>query len=128
MNTLIIVIHVVVCLVLILAVLLQSGKSADLAGAFGGAGSQTAFGSRGSASLLSKVTTICAIVFMFTSLGLWVMSAKGTRSVLSNEKAAPADKPAAVETKKDETQPPAAKTPDAQAQQKQEAPKPEEKK
>ncbi|MBN2266468.1 MAG: preprotein translocase subunit SecG, partial [Candidatus Aminicenantes bacterium] len=61
MSTLIIILHVIVCLILILAVLLQSGKAADLAGAFGGGGSQTAVGARGSASLLSKVTTAAAI-------------------------------------------------------------------
>jgi protein translocase SecG subunit len=51
-------------------VLLQSGKAADLAGAFGGMGSQTAFGPRGSATLLSKATTMSAVVFMITSLSL----------------------------------------------------------
>lgn len=87
MNALIVIVHVVVCLILILAVLLQSGKAADLAGAFGGAGSQTEFGSRGQASLLSKVTTGAAVIFMLTSLGLWILSAKGTSSVVGGEKA-----------------------------------------
>ncbi len=87
MSALITIVHIIVCLVLIMSILLQSGKSADLAGAFGGMGSQTAFGPRGTASLLSKVTTACAIIFMFTSLGLWMLSAKGTRSVLSGVKA-----------------------------------------
>ena len=62
MSALIVIVHVVVCLILILAVLLQSGKAADLAGAFGGTGSQTEFGTRSQATLLSKVTTISAIV------------------------------------------------------------------
>ena len=66
-------IHVIVCLILIGVVLLQQGKSADLAGAFGGQGSQTAFGPRGAANLLTKVTTWAAIVFMFTSIGLTVL-------------------------------------------------------
>ena len=57
------IVHVIVCLFLIIVVLLQSGKAADLAGAFGGMGSQTAFGPRGSATLLSKATTISAILF-----------------------------------------------------------------
>ena len=61
------IIHVVVCLLLILIVLLQSGKSADLAGAFGGGGSQTAFGARGTATFLSKLTTGAAVIFMITS-------------------------------------------------------------
>jgi preprotein translocase subunit SecG len=58
------------CLVLIIVVLLQSGKAADLAGAFGGAGSQTAFGPRGAANVLSRATTWCAIMFMFCALAL----------------------------------------------------------
>ncbi|HUN62977.1 MAG TPA: preprotein translocase subunit SecG [Candidatus Sulfotelmatobacter sp.] len=60
------------CLVLIIVVLLQSGKAADLAGAFGGAGSQTAFGPRGAASVLSQATTWCAVMFMVCSLALVV--------------------------------------------------------
>jgi len=62
--------HVIVCVILVLVVLLQSGKGADLAGAFGGGATQTAFGSRGPASFLSKMTTISAIIFMVTSIGL----------------------------------------------------------
>jgi preprotein translocase subunit SecG len=62
--------HVLVCIILVLVVLLQSGKGADLAGAFGGGATQTAFGSRGPASFLSKMTTIAAIIFMLTSVGL----------------------------------------------------------
>src|ERR1700684_752180 len=58
------------CLVLIIVVLLQSGKAADLAGAFGGAGSQTAFGPRGAATLLSQATTWCAIMFMICAMAL----------------------------------------------------------
>src|SRR6201988_5040071 len=58
------------CLVLIIVVLLQSGKAADLAGAFGGAGSQTAFGPRGAANVLSKATTWCAIMFMLCALAM----------------------------------------------------------
>jgi len=58
------------CLVLIIVVLLQSGKAADLAGAFGGAGSQTAFGPRGAATLLSQATTWCAIMFMVCAMAL----------------------------------------------------------
>lgn len=83
MTTLLIIIHVIICLVLILAVLLQSGKAADLAGAFGGAGSQTAFGPRGAQTILGKVTTVCAILFMITSLGLWILSGKSS-SVVKN--------------------------------------------
>ena len=69
-------IHVVVCIFLIIVVLLQSGKAADLAGAFGGMGSQTAFGPRGSATLLSKATTVSAVLFMLTSLSLSIMATR----------------------------------------------------
>lgn len=68
------------CFFLIIVILLQSGKAADLAGAFGGMGSQTAFGPRGSATLLSKATTISAIVFMVTSFSLSIIATKGQGS------------------------------------------------
>src|SRR5437762_12124135 len=74
--TLLTIVHVLVCLFLIVVVLLQSGKAADLAGAFGGMGSQTAFGPRGSATLLSKATTISAILFMVTSLSLSILATR----------------------------------------------------
>ncbi len=75
-SALLIFVHVVVCLFLIIVVLLQSGKAADLAGAFGGMGSQTAFGPRGSATLLSKATTISAILFMLTSISLSIIATR----------------------------------------------------
>ena len=62
--------HILICGLLIVVVLLQSGEAADLAGAFGGAGSQTAFGPRGAATFLSKATTWCAVMFMLTSMTL----------------------------------------------------------
>src|ERR1700730_292396 len=62
--------HILVCGLLIIVVLLQSGEAADLAGAFGGAGSQTAFGPRRAATFLSKATTWCAIMFMMTSMAM----------------------------------------------------------
>jgi preprotein translocase subunit SecG len=86
MIYLFIVVHVFVCLFLIGVILLQQGKSADLAGAFGGQGSQTAFGPRSAANLLTRITTWCAIVFMITSIGLTILMQKQTshqRSVLS---------------------------------------------
>ena len=70
MMILLTIIHVLVCVFLVIVVLLQSGKAADLAGAFGGMGSQTAFGPRGAATVLSKATTIAAGLFMVTSLTL----------------------------------------------------------
>jgi preprotein translocase subunit SecG len=86
--------HVLVCFVLIIVIMLQSGSAADLAGAFGGAGSQTAFGPRGAATFLSRATTWCAIVFMMTSLALSVKRAPAevsTGSILEQtQKSAPA--------------------------------------
>jgi preprotein translocase subunit SecG len=111
-SALITIIHVVICLVLIIAVLLQSGKAADLAGAFGGAGSATAFGPRGTASLMSKVTTIGAVLFMITSLSLWVLSGKGAKSAVSGESTAPIKPPAAAT---DTTKPPAVKPDEAKS-------------
>ena len=67
-----VILHVIVCLVLIGVILLQSGQAADIAGAFGGSGSQTAFGPRGAATFLSRATTWCAVMFMFTSMALAV--------------------------------------------------------
>jgi preprotein translocase subunit SecG len=93
-SILITVIHVVVCLFLIGVVLLQSGKSADLAATFGGAGSQAAFGPRGATTLLSKVTTWCAVVFMLTSITLSIFAsrrASASSSVTSGERTAPAN-------------------------------------
>jgi preprotein translocase subunit SecG len=68
------IVHIIVCLFLVIVVLLQSGKAADLAGAFGGMGSQTAFGPRGSATVLSKATTIAAALFMLTSMSLAIVA------------------------------------------------------
>src|SRR3989475_8823346 len=84
------------CFVLIIVVLLQSGKAADLAGAFGGAGSQTAFGPRGAANVLSKATTWCAIMFMLCALALVLRTDKAVEqggSVLQKV-SQPAPKPA----------------------------------
>ena len=75
---------VVVCLFLIGVVLLQQGKSADLASAFGGQGTQTAFGPRGTANLFTRLTTWSAVLFMVLAIVLTVMfSRTGNRSVLS---------------------------------------------
>jgi preprotein translocase subunit SecG len=76
MYILVLLIHIVVCLFLIIVILLQSGKAADLAGAFGGMGSQTAFGPRGSATLLSRVTTASAAIFMVTALTLSILATR----------------------------------------------------
>jgi preprotein translocase subunit SecG len=89
MGILITIIHVIVCFFLIAVVLLQSGKSGDLAAAFGGQGSQTAFGPRGAASVLSRATTWSAIIFMVTSITLSIFAARRSgqpSSVFSNVK------------------------------------------
>ena len=92
MVILITIIHVIVCAFLIIVVLLQSGQSGDIAAAFGGMGSQTAFGPRGSATVLSRVTTWSAIIFMLTSITLSVMAQRrsGSNSVLQGIKSTPA--------------------------------------
>src|SRR2546428_1569922 len=77
-----------------MVVLLQSGKAADLAGAFGGGGSQTALGSRGAATVLTKATTISAVLFMITSLSLAIYGSRRSGSVFE-QAPAPASAPAA---------------------------------
>jgi preprotein translocase subunit SecG len=109
------------CLVLIIVVLLQSGKAADLAGAFGGAGSQTAFGPRGAATVLSQATTWCAVMFMVCAMALALRSDRSAgqgNSVIYNT-TKPASKPAPAATPgktpapaaAPATQPPAAPNP-----------------
>ena len=88
------VLHVIVCTILIAVVLLQRGKSADIAGTFGGMGSQTAFGPRSTATIFSKVTTWAAIVFMVTSISLSILANRDQGgvggSIMQNVKTAPA--------------------------------------
>ncbi len=100
--------HIIVCVILVLVVLLQSGRGADLAGAFGGGATQTAFGSRGPASFLSKMTTASAVVFMITSIALSMITfqRESPKSILETTrqqtaqpvKKAPAGKPAVTIT------------------------------
>ena len=92
----VVVIHVLVCLFLVGVVLLQQGRSADLAGAFGGQGSQTAFGPRAAANVLTRLTTWSAVIFMVTSISLTVLYQRttGSHSVLSGTKPAPVSAPA----------------------------------
>jgi preprotein translocase subunit SecG len=70
MGTVLVVLHVIVCVFLIAVVLLQRGKGAEIGAVFGGGASSTVFGSRGAGNLLTKLTTLCAALFMITSLGL----------------------------------------------------------
>lgn len=104
------------CLVLIIVVLLQSGKAADLAGAFGGAGSQTAFGPRGAATVLSQATTWCAIMFMVCAMALVLRTDKavGPGSILE-QFSKPAPKPSPTVPAKPQSGAPAA--PSSQQQQ-----------
>jgi preprotein translocase subunit SecG len=85
MSLLLIIIHVFVCIALIMIVLLQTGKGADMGAAFGGGASQTLFGSTGASTFLSKATTAAAIIFMITSLSLAYMSSnKSGSSIMKN--------------------------------------------
>ena len=86
MITLVTIIHIVVCFFIIIVVLLQSGTSGDIAAAFGGMGSQTAFGPRGAASALSKATTWAAVIFVLTSitLSIYASAHRGPKSILEN--------------------------------------------
>jgi preprotein translocase subunit SecG len=88
--------HVIVSLFLIGVVLLQQGRSADLAGAFGGQGSQTAFGPRAAANVLTRLTTWSAVIFMITSISLTILYVRsaGNHSVLDSVKPAPVSAPA----------------------------------
>jgi preprotein translocase subunit SecG len=92
----VVVLHVIVCLFLIGVVLLQQGRSADLAGAFGGQGSQTAFGPRAAANVLTRLTTWSAVIFTLTSISLTILYVRstGSHSVLESTKPVPASAPA----------------------------------
>jgi preprotein translocase subunit SecG len=108
-------VHVLVCIFLVVVVLLQSGKAADLAGAFGGMGSQTAFGPRGSATLLSKATTISFIVFIVTSMSLSILATRqaglGASVLEEQSKPAPVKTAPAPAQQKPATAPPSPSAP-----------------
>lgn len=103
MSSFMIIIHIIVAVALVLIVLLQTGKGADMGAAFGGGSSQTMFGASGASTFMSRLTTIAAIIFMLTSLGLaYLSSHRGTKSVMS-EMPAPMTQqtePARAEAKK----------------------------
>jgi preprotein translocase subunit SecG len=110
-------VHVAVCFVLMVVILLQGGEAADLAGAFGGSGSQTAFGPRAAATFLSQATTWCAVMFMFTTMALTVhvntTTPGATRSILEQfSKPSPATTPKAP-AQPAQSAPPAAPAPAA---------------
>ena len=93
MYALVIAFHIIASLVLVLVVLLQSGKAGDLASTFGSTGSQTAFGSRGAATVLTRVTTVCAVIFMVTSLTLSIMLTRGSSGTVLEGVALPEELP-----------------------------------
>jgi len=111
MTILLTILHVLACFFLIIVVLLQSGKAADLAGAFGGMGSQTAFGPRGAATVLTKATQIAAGLFMLTSLSLSVISTRasstggGGSTILEQTATPPAKKSAQPQQQQTAPQP-----------------------
>jgi preprotein translocase subunit SecG len=84
MTALLIILYVLVCLFLILVVLLQQGKGADLAGAFGGGGSQTSFGPRGTANIMHRMTTVSFVLFVVLSMTLAILSGKRHGSVMES--------------------------------------------
>jgi preprotein translocase subunit SecG len=94
MTVVLIILHVIISLFLILVVLVQQGKGADLAGAFGGGGSQTAFGARGATTLLHKLTTGFFVAFVLTSLALGILQGRPRGSVMSGSPAATSTAPA----------------------------------
>jgi preprotein translocase subunit SecG len=127
LYVLLVVVHVTVCLALILVVLLQVGKGQSIGAAFGGAGSsQTFFGSRGPATFLSRLTTVSAVLFMLTSLGLAYLSSSGEQGSTITHKAPPvtdvAPAPMTLPTPGPVPAPLTAPTPDPESAPPQEAP------
>jgi preprotein translocase subunit SecG len=108
MSSVLIIIHVVVCVALILIVLLQTGKGADMGAAFGGGSSQTLFGSTGASTFLGKLTTVAAVIFMLTSLGLAYLSTNRTAQTIMPEAQAPLEQTLPAQTQppvEDQSQP-----------------------
>jgi preprotein translocase subunit SecG len=97
MSVIVIVLHVIVCIALIMIVLLQTGKGADMGAAFGGGSSQTLFGSTGAGSFLGKATTVAAVIFMLTSLTLAYMSSSQTSTSLMDDATAPIEQSATTD-------------------------------
>ena len=89
MTVLLVILYVLVCIFLILVVLLQQGKGADLAGAFGGAGSQASFGPRTSTNIMHRLTTVSFVLFVILSMTLAIISGKRYGSVMEAVEASP---------------------------------------
>ena len=117
MSTFLVIIHTIVSIALILIILLQTGKGADMGAAFGGGSSQTLFGSTGSSTFLGKLTTVAAVVFMLTSLGLAYFSGHRTTDSIMMDKKTPIEQQAAPATPEKIPQPsPEASQPEKPAQ------------
>ena len=84
MTVLLVILYVLVCLFLVMVVLLQQGKGADLAGAFGGGGSQTSFGPRGTTNIMHRMTTGAFVLFVLLCLTLTILSGKSRKSVMED--------------------------------------------
>ncbi len=112
MSIFFIIIHVIVCIALIMIVLLQTGKGADMGAAFGGGSSQTLFGSTGASTFLGKATTVAAVIFMLTSLTLAYKSGLRTGDSIMVDKKAPIEQqaPPAIPAAPDQSAQPAAQT------------------
>jgi preprotein translocase subunit SecG len=122
MSLILIIVHIAVCVALIMIVLLQTGKGADMGAAFGGGGSQTLFGSTGASTFLSKATTVAAIVFMLTSLVLAYMSSHRTADSIMPQTTAPVEQTAPAAPGETAPQESSAPAPSAPATQEQAAP------
>ena len=122
MSIILIVVHVAVCVALIMIVLLQTGKGADMGAAFGGGASQTLFGSTGASTFLSKATTVAAIVFMLTSLVLAYMSSHRTADSIMPQSPTPVEQTAPAAPAEAAPQESSAPAPSAPATQEQAAP------
>lgn len=119
MSTILIIVHVSVCVALIMIVLLQTGKGADMGAAFGGGGSQTLFGSTGASTFLSKATTGAAVIFMLSSLALAYLSSHRTADSIIQSTPASVEQPAPAtqgEVGPEESAAPAQSAPTTQGQ------------
>jgi len=112
MSLFLIIIHIIVCIALIMIVLFQTGKGADMGAAFGGGSSQTLFGSTGASTFLGKMTTVAAVIFMLTSLSLAYMATNRIKDSIMTDKKAPIEQQATQTEPETSSQPiPAAETP-----------------
>jgi preprotein translocase subunit SecG len=102
MENVLIIIHIIVCMALIMIVLLQTGKGADMGAAFGGGSSQTLFGSSGASTFLTKATTFAAVIFMLTSLSLAYRSGHRTTESIIQDTRPPIEQPVAPDTTPDQ--------------------------